>query len=273
MEIKTFSVVTPCYNAENTILETVDSILRQTAVLSGRAKLEYLICDGGSTDRTVELVTGLRHPDIRILSEKDEGMYQALVKGIRLATGEVFSYLNAGDTYSPFAFEVVQELLKKDIRWLTGLQVVYNESSHFTSVRLPFRYRRRFLELGWYGERLPALQQESTFWDRSLMDGLDLERLASLRYAGDYHLWMEFAKKTDLRVVGTWLGGFKRQRGQLSENREAYRTEQLSLVEKRSHSLDAMAALLERAIWLAPDFVKERMGKIFRFDHGKQEWE
>ena len=97
------SVITPCFNAEKYIAETIESVLANTAFRSGAARLEYLVFDGGSTDRTCEIVRGLIAqvdlPGVRLelVSEKDGGMYEALAKGMRRATGSIFAYLNAGE--------------------------------------------------------------------------------------------------------------------------------------------------------------------------------
>jgi glycosyltransferase involved in cell wall biosynthesis len=82
--MKKYTVITPCYNAENHIRETISSITGQSAFVKGIAMLEYIICDGGSTDRTIQVAETMldRAPNCshRIISEPDNGMYDALVK-------------------------------------------------------------------------------------------------------------------------------------------------------------------------------------------------
>src|SRR5690349_3953356 len=97
MKISSITIVTPCRNAERYIARTVESILRQTAVQSGRVKLQYIVCDGASTDGTVEVVRKMCGSEATIISEPDRGMYDALGKGLKRATGDVVAYLNAGD--------------------------------------------------------------------------------------------------------------------------------------------------------------------------------
>src|SRR5512139_3842863 len=124
-----FSVITPCLNAAAHIGETAASVLGQSALRDG-ATLEYIVCDGGSTDGTVEILRGLASPAMRVISESDGGLYDALARGLRLATGDVVAYLNAGDYYHPHAFRAVQEVLsaRPDCRWLTGFAVDYSPS-------------------------------------------------------------------------------------------------------------------------------------------------
>ena len=94
------TVVSVCYNEEKNIARTVESVLSQTTI-----DYEYLICDGLSGDRTVEIAESYRDAfaergiSYRIYSEKDSGVYDAMNKGIMLATGQYIYFLNAGDWF------------------------------------------------------------------------------------------------------------------------------------------------------------------------------
>jgi len=273
--VKKISIITPCLNAERRIAETVESVLGQYAVHSGRAELEYIICDGGSTDRTLAIVESYRNDAVKIVSGADSGMYDALAKGLKVATGDIVAYLNAGDFYNRCAFDVVLDLFqRKEVQWLTGYNVHYNEKSYFLNVKLPYRYRRSFFASGLYGTTLIFVQQESTFWSSSLNELLDYDRLASFRYAGDYYLWFQFAKKYELKIVEAHLGGFRIERGQLSENREAYLSEMAAIVAGKPNLLQKMLAAFDRVMWYAPVELKKFLNKdgLFRYDHELQEW-
>ncbi|HAJ59018.1 MAG TPA: glycosyl transferase, partial [Cyanobacteria bacterium UBA8543] len=129
--LKKFSIITPCFNAEKYIEETVRSVIEQTVILSKKAELEYIICDGNSSDRTVEVVESIKcHYKcdfIKIISEPDLGMYDALSKGLKLASGDIVAYINAGDYYNKHAFDVVLEVIESEkANWLTGYNVFYN---------------------------------------------------------------------------------------------------------------------------------------------------
>lgn len=89
------SIVTVTYNAESTIRRTMESVACQT-----HGDVEHLVIDGASKDRTVEIAR--EYPHATIVSEPDRGLYDAMNKGIRLATGDYICFLNAGDTlHSP----------------------------------------------------------------------------------------------------------------------------------------------------------------------------
>jgi glycosyltransferase involved in cell wall biosynthesis len=90
------SIVTVCYNAEKTIGDTVRSVSEQS-----HAEVEHLVIDGESTDNTLSIVdTCGSKVGLRILSEPDGGIYDAMNKGIALATGEVVGFLNSDDFYA-----------------------------------------------------------------------------------------------------------------------------------------------------------------------------
>lgn len=87
------SIVTVCYNSENTIKLTLDSISSQTF-----KKFEHLIIDGKSEDNTLSIIQNYSH-EKKIVSEVDDGIYAAMNKGINIATGEIIGFLNSDDFY------------------------------------------------------------------------------------------------------------------------------------------------------------------------------
>lgn len=96
-KIFTAKVVTPCLNGEALIGRTAESVMAQSAVRPGRLRLQYVVCDGASTDGTLEIVRQICGDRADIVSERDAGMYEALAGGLGHAPGDVVSYLNAGD--------------------------------------------------------------------------------------------------------------------------------------------------------------------------------
>ena len=87
----TITIITICYNAQATISRTLESIQAQTYT-----ELEYLVIDGASKDATLELVAQLA-PRAQVFSERDHGLYDAMNKGLKRATGDYVWYINAGD--------------------------------------------------------------------------------------------------------------------------------------------------------------------------------
>jgi glycosyltransferase len=89
------SVITVSLNNFSTINATISSVLSQNY-----PNVEYIIIDGGSTDGTREVIESYRHQIEHIVSEADQGMYDAMNKGVSLATGDVVGILNADDVYA-----------------------------------------------------------------------------------------------------------------------------------------------------------------------------
>ncbi|WP_418301555.1 glycosyltransferase family 2 protein [Lysinibacillus fusiformis] len=104
------SIITACYNSEQTIEQTIQSVLGQTY-----ENIEYIIIDGASTDRTMEVVEKYRDRIDKIVSEPDKGIYDAFNKGVSKSTGTIVHFLNAGDYYlDNGVLETILERFKKD---------------------------------------------------------------------------------------------------------------------------------------------------------------
>lgn len=100
-----FSIITPCYNSEKTIARTLEHICSQTYT-----DFEYIVIDGASKDRTVEIVESFRPQlgdRLTVISEPDKGIYDAMNKGISLAKGELVGIVNSDDFYEPDCLETV----------------------------------------------------------------------------------------------------------------------------------------------------------------------
>ncbi|SVD65607.1 uncharacterized protein METZ01_LOCUS418461, partial [marine metagenome] len=87
----TFTIITPNYNGAEYIEECIKSVLRQNV------DFEHIIIDGISTDSSLEILTSYSH--LKIISEKDHGMYDAINKGLSISKGDFISYLNSDDRY------------------------------------------------------------------------------------------------------------------------------------------------------------------------------
>jgi glycosyltransferase involved in cell wall biosynthesis len=275
-----FSVITPAYNAEKYIGETIRSIVQQTAFTSGRAELEYLLCDGGSTDATCSIAESIlknaKNCTWRIFSQPDSSMYAAIIQGMKQATGEVFAYLNAGDVLSPNAIEVLTDVFNNPkIRWVTGIKVVINDFSQIIRVRFPYRYRRSFIRKGYYGEFLPFIQQDACFWRKELNETLNYELLSDLKLAGDYYLWHRFSTVTDLFIVNTHISGFRIHPGQKSEDKRAYRREKLTFLNPNLFvlALDVPVILFDW-LFLFADHIRNHVNRttLIEFDIKQNKW-
>ena len=99
------SVVTVCFNSAATIGDTLASVANQRGV-----HFEHVVVDGASSDATMEIVTGFTPEVARVISEPDRGLYDAMNKGMAVATGDILGYLNSDDVYADD--DVLQKVAK-----------------------------------------------------------------------------------------------------------------------------------------------------------------
>ena len=116
------TILTVSYNAEATIARTIESVMNQT-----HRVIDYIVIDGASTDNTVKIAqsyiekfNAVKGRNMRVISEPDNGMYDALNKGARLAEGVIVGQINADDWYEPYAVQTMAELYENeryDLAW------------------------------------------------------------------------------------------------------------------------------------------------------------
>lgn len=110
-----FSIITVTFNSEKTLRRAMNSVINQTM-----APVEYIIVDGGSTDKTVEVAESFKENaiskgiELKIVSEPDNGMYDAMNKGIAMARGQVVGMINSDDYYELDAIAKVNRVYEKD---------------------------------------------------------------------------------------------------------------------------------------------------------------
>ena len=96
------SVVTVSYNMERYIEQTIRSVVNQDY-----SNIEYIVVDGASTDRTVEIARRYEDKISTLISEPDDSHFDAMQKGLSIATGDVLAWLNADDVYYPWTLSIV----------------------------------------------------------------------------------------------------------------------------------------------------------------------
>lgn len=187
------SVITVCYNSEKTIKKSIESVLSQKNV-----DLDYIIIDGASTDNTLNIIREYSDNNtnmIRYVSEKDNGIYDAMNKGILLARGDIIGILNSDDFYASndILSSVINEFEKNNIDCLYG-NLMYLKKNK------PFRYwisgQFNTFKYGW----MPP--HPTFFIKKSIYDTLGLYRL-DCGTAADYELMLRFLEKE--KIKSTWI--------------------------------------------------------------------
>lgn len=130
-----FSIITVTYNAASVIVPTLESVRAQTY-----SNYEYILVDGGSKDDTVAIAKASGIEFAHIISERDKGIYDAMNKGIALATGDYLCFLNAGDAfYAPDTLQTIADAIA-DEKELPD--VLYGETAEVDENRNFVRMRR-----------------------------------------------------------------------------------------------------------------------------------
>ncbi len=197
------SLVTPVFNSGKYIEQTVQSVLGQNY-----PNLDYFIVDGSSTDGTLEIIRKYESRISGWMSEPDKGMYDALNKGFARTSGEIMGWISATDMLQPGGLAVVGGVFRdlQEVEWITGRPSWFNEEGELIGTGAPPRWSRiRFL-----AGANRYIQQESTFWRRSLWERAGGRVDSSRRNASDFELWVRFFRHARLYPVDALIGGFRK---------------------------------------------------------------
>lgn len=215
------SIVTPSFNQGKYIEETIQSVVTQNY-----DNLEYIIIDGNSSDNTIDIIKkNERYIDYWI-SEPDNGQFDAINKGFTKSSGEIMAWINSDDKYTPWAFSVVADIFATfpEINWLTtAYGLLWDKNGRAVRCRHRNGYNRQAFFKGAYlagthRYNRGFIQQESTFWRRSLWEKIGCQIDPRLKMAGDFELWAKFFHHTDLYVVNAPLAGFRFHNDQKTAN-------------------------------------------------------
>ncbi|WP_158907801.1 glycosyltransferase family 2 protein [Rectinema subterraneum] len=186
------SIITTSYNSEKTIAQTIESVINQK-----RIDLEYIIIDGFSQDLTMDIVKKheKNNKNIISISEKDNGMYDAMNKGIKMASGDIIGILNSDDRYAydTVLYDVANAFKNKKIDCCYG-NILYVKNNK------PYRYwisgAPRTFKYGWMPPH-PAF-----FVKRDVYDKYGFFRL-DCGVNADYEIMLRFLEV--YKIKSTWI--------------------------------------------------------------------
>ena len=183
-ELPKISVVTPCLNSASTIAATLESVLQQDYT-----HWEHIVEDGGSKDDTVAVLK--RYPRLTWVSEKDEGHYHAMNKGIGRATGDVVVVLNADDCFRPGALWKVAAAFQANPAWdaLFGDVVFVDGQGREIYRRQEARYDYKILLYG-----LDYICHQTLFVRRAVYERLGGYRHKEFRNSADYEFKLRLGR-------------------------------------------------------------------------------
>jgi hypothetical protein len=206
-----FSIVTPSFNQGGFLKECLASVASQGP------RVEHIVIDGGSSDDSIDIIKAHAGQIAYWVSERDGGQYDALNRGFARATGDIFAWLNSDDVYFPWTLKTVAALFDQfpEIEWLTtryptaidaeGAMIKVGDIYGFD--RKSFFNGLNLAGAGWEADGW--IQQESTFWRRSLWERAGGRLRSDMRYAADFELWCRFFKIARLHAVDVPLGTYR----------------------------------------------------------------
>ncbi|MDQ3879268.1 MAG: glycosyltransferase [Actinomycetota bacterium] len=189
------SVVTPTLDRREMLRGTLDSIAAQSY-----GAIEHIVVDGGSRDGTLDLLEQRRDPRVRWTSEPDDGVYDAVNKGLRMARGDYVCYVNSDDRLFPYALAVAVAAFEAapSVAFVYGDLVTVDAATGRGTLKLLPPFDRHALFRG----RL--IGQPAAFWRRDLHERIGFFDTA-LTLAADMEFWMRAAEDGEVRHVSEVL--------------------------------------------------------------------
>jgi len=193
------TIVTPSYNQADFLEDTIQSVLNQTY-----PNIEYIIVDGGSTDGSVDIIKKYEDKLAWWVSEPDNGQSDAINKGFKHATGDIYNWLNSDDILYPDAVKIAVHYMLKypENEVVYGDRIVIDDEGRIIDSFEPVSVNRT---LATFNFRIP---QEATFFTGKLwkkVDGLN----ESLHFAMDADLWMRFMRETSFLHIPFFIAAYR----------------------------------------------------------------
>lgn len=246
------SIITSCYNRKGTIKGAIESVLSQDY-----SDIEYIVVDGASKDGSLDIINEYKDKITRIISEPDKGMYEAINKGIRMATGDIIGLVHSDDfLYDNHVISDIVDTFEKtnaDFVYGDGVYVDYDNTSKIIRNWIGGTYYRWKVRCGW----LPLHPTCYIRRDIMMREGLYDE---SYHIAADTDLLVRYLYKVQLKVFYIKRKIIRMRMGGLStdsKKRKLMWDEDLRLYKK--HGFKALPTKLMKMAWKIPQFVEAKL--------------
>lgn len=250
------SIITSCYNRESTIAEAIESVLSQDY-----QDIEYIVIDGASTDNSLSIINKYKNRITKIISEPDKGMYEAINKGIKAASGDIIGLLHSDDfLYSTNIISKIVEQFEKtnaDFVYGDGLFVDYNNTNKIIRNWIGGSYAKWKVKNGWLPLHPTCYIKRDTInkyglYDESYKIAADSDFL--FRYLYEASLKVSYLKEY---VVKMRMGGLSTD----SKKRKLMWQEDIRMY--KSHGMNPTSTKLKKMAWKIPQFISAFLKRLF----------
>lgn len=252
------TIITTCYNRCSTIGGAIRSVLEQDY-----PDIEYIVVDGASTDGSVETIKAelqsamFQSKNLKFVSEPDGGMYEAINKGIRMATGDIIGLVHSDDMLydSSVVSDVVKKFEESNADFVYGDGIFVNCENIRKTVRVwnGGAYHRWKVRLGWLPLHPTCYMRRDVMMREGLYD-------ESYRIAADTDLLVRYLYRAKLKVVYMHRRIIRMRMGGLStdsEKRQLMWNEDIRLY--KAHGFWALPTKLMKMAWKVPQFIEAKL--------------
>lgn len=220
------SIITTCFNREQTIRDSIESVLSQDY-----PDIEYIVIDGASTDKSIEIINEYKDKITTFISEPDNGMYEGINKGIRQATGDIIGLLHSDDVF--YAADTISHIVKRfketnsELVYGDGVFVSPNDLNKVIRRWISGKYNKKRIKLGWLPLH-PTVYirkccfEQTGFYDESFKISSDSDFLVRILYK--YNFRISYINEYIVRMrMGGASTSFKKAKTKWKEDMRMYR--------------------------------------------------
>ena len=184
------SLITVCYNSSTTILDNIISVSDQTY-----SKIEHVFIDGKSSDDTVRIIKNNSSVEFKLISEDDDGIYHAMNKGIKLASGDIIGILNSDDAFSSnyIISKVINKFQETNCDILYGNINYKNKTGETVRIWDSSLYSKGSFVKGWHPPHPSLFVKKSVYDSCGLFD-------TDFKIAADFEFMLRVFEKNDFKI-------------------------------------------------------------------------
>jgi glycosyltransferase involved in cell wall biosynthesis len=186
------SIITVCLNSGGIIEDAINSVLGQDY-----RDIEYIVVDGGSTDGTLDIIKSYKSKIAKVISEPDNGIYEAMNKGIKSSTGDIIAALNSDDVYTDqtIVSRIVEFIQSNNLDAAYGdlIYIDQNNANRVTRFWKAGKYKKGAFSYGW------VLPHPTFFCRKNIFERFGYFN-DKLQIAADFELMLRFVEKHQIKI-------------------------------------------------------------------------